>query len=275
MLFAGVVLAAVAFVAVLAFANFTSPQAPAQIPDVTVVVAATDLPLGTALTPELMTTTLRQPAETAGTYQRPEDLMGRIVRRSVPVGQAFSAADFETGVTAAVASSLRSGLRAVAVPLSRVDSVGALLQPGDYVDVILTMTEADGLNPQVLANPNYGQTTIDGTVDVNPYISINEFLNSTTVKVVVQNIQVLASLVDASEPTNIVSASVAPPDVVVVLAVTPQQSEVIRFAQVNGNVSLMMRSPGDYAAVDTPTTGITLKELIDHWGVLPPKPVAP
>ena len=48
-----------------------------------------------------------------------------------------------------------------------------------------------------------------------------------------------------------------PPEVVVVLAVTPQQSEVIRFAQVNGNVSLAMRSPGDYGSGDTPTTGIT------------------
>jgi Flp pilus assembly protein CpaB len=110
---------------------------------------------------------------------------------------------------------------------------------------------------------------------MNPYISIDEFLNSTTVKVVVQNIQVLASIIDSTEPTNIVAKASAPPEVVVVLAVTPQQSEVIRFAQVNGNVSLVMRSPADYASGDTPTTGITLKELIDRWGVLPPKPVAP
>lgn len=275
MLVAGVVLAAVAFVAVLAFSNFAGPAAPASDPDVNVVVAATDLQLGTALTPELMTITPRKFAESAGTYQRPEDLVGRIVRRTVPVGQAFTAADFETGVTGQVAQALRPGLRAMALPLSRVDSVGALLQPGDYVDAILTMTEADGLNPQLLANPNYGHTTIDGTVDMNPFISIDEFVNATTVKVVVQNVQVLASITNEVEPSNLVATASAPPEVVVVLGVTPQQSEVIRFAQVNGNVSLVMRAPGDYGTPDIVTTGITLKQLIDLYGVLPPKPVAP
>ena len=276
MLVAGVVLAAVAFVAVLAFANISAPQAPVTNPDVTVVVAATDLPLGTALTPEVLTTTTRQPADAAGTYQYPEDLVGRIVRRTVNVGQAFTAADFETGVTALVASALRPGLRAIALPLSRVDSVGGLLQPGDYVDVLISLREADALNPQVIANPNFGLVGSDGRVDTNRFISIDEFLNSTTVKVVVQNVQVLASVFGSTEPTNVVATGgTPPPEVVVILAVSTQQAEVIRFAQLDGNVSLVMRSPGDYAAGDTPTTGITLKELIDRWGVLPPQPVAP
>ena len=273
MLAAGVVLAAVAFVAVLAFANFNAPAAPVDDPQVNVVVAATDLQLGTALTPDLLTTTTRKLAESAGTYQRPEDLVGRVVRRAVGVGQAFTSVDFETGVNVALAGSLKPGLRAMAVPLSRVDSVGALLQPGDYVDVILTLRDGDGTNPQVIANPNYGHTTIDGTIDITPYITIDEFVNATTVKVVVQNIQVLASMVSSTDPSNLIAAAGwPPPEVVVVLAVTPQQSEVIRFVQLEGNVSLVMRSPGDYVAGDTPTTGITLKQLIDAWGVLPPKP---
>ena len=65
------------------------------------------------------------------------------------------------------------------------------------------------------------------------------------------------------------------PDVVVVLAVTPQQSEVVRFAQLDGNISLVLRAPGDNGAADTTTSGMTLKELVDNWGVLPPKPVTP
>ncbi len=42
---------------------------------------------------------------------------------------------------------VQPGMRAIAVPLSRVDSVGALLQPGDFVDVILTIEDLDQLNP--------------------------------------------------------------------------------------------------------------------------------
>jgi Flp pilus assembly protein CpaB len=272
MLVAGVVLAAVAFIAVLAFANLNAGAAPPEDPQVNVVVAATDLQLGTALTPDVLTTTLRRLGESAGTYQRPEDLVGRVVRRAVGVGQALTSADFETGINQNLGGSLRAGQRAIAVPLSRVDSVGALLQPGDYVDVMLSLRDGDGTNPQVLANPNYGHTTFDGTIDITPYITIDEFVNATSVKVVVQNVQVLASMVSSDDPTNLVAAAGSPPpEVVVVLAVTPQQAEVIRFVQLEGNVSLVMRSPGDYAAGDTPTTGITLKQLIDAWGVLPPK----
>jgi Flp pilus assembly protein CpaB len=61
----------------------------------------------------------------------------------------------------------------------------------------------------------------------------------------------------------------------VVLAVTPQQAEVVRFAQLDGNVSLVLRAPDDAGAADTSTTGITLKWLVDNYGVLPPQPVTP
>jgi hypothetical protein len=66
---------------------------------------------------------------------------------------------------------------------------------------------------------------------------------------------------------------------IVILAVTPQQSEVIKYAQVEGCISLVLRSPKDYVddagnvtepALD-PTTGIILKTLVDEYGVLPPQ----
>ena len=59
-----------------------------------------------------------------------------------------------------------AGLRAIAVPLSEVDSVGALLQPGDWVDVLLSMEDLDGLNPVVVPNtarplrPAAGDSTV-------------------------------------------------------------------------------------------------------------------
>jgi len=49
--------------------------------------------------------------------------------------------------------------------------------------------------------------------------------------------------------------------VIAVLAVTPQQAEVIRFAQLDGNVSLALRSPADFGAGQVSTSGITLQEL--------------
>jgi len=275
MLVAGVLLAAVAFVAVLAFANLGQQQAAPPPPEVSVVVAATDLSLGSELTADKLTTVTRPQAEASGTFQRPEELVGRIVRRTVVAGQALTGADFETGVSIEVAQSVRPGLRAIAVPLSRVDSVGALLQAGDYVDVILSLRDIDGLNPIVTPNPRAGQVGVDGGVP-DPYQLLDEYVNNTTVKVVVQNVQVLAALPRSSEPSNVVAPAGAPePDVVVVLAVTPQQAEVIRFVQLDGNISLVLRAPGDYGAGEVATTGITLKELVELYGVLPPQPVTP
>lgn len=275
MLVAGVVLAAVAFVAVLAFGSLGQQQAAPVTPEVSVVIAATDLALGTELTADRLTTTTRPQTDASGTFQRPEELVGRIVRRPVAAGQAFSGADFETGVDLVVAQSIRPGLRAIAVPLSRVDSVGALLQAGDFVDVILSLTDADGLNPIVIANPNANQAGVDGSLP-EPYISIDSYLNNTTVKVVVQNVQVLAVLPRSSDPSNVVAPAGAPePDVVVILAVTPQQAEVVRFVQLDGNISLVLRAPADSGAADVSTSGMTLKWLVEHYGVLPPAAVTP
>lgn len=271
MLFAGVALAAVAFVVVLSFGNLSQTQGPPVSQDVSVVVAAANLPLGTELTADQLSTESRAQDDASGTYQHPEELVGRIVRREVSAGQALTAADFDGNSDVQIAQSLQPGLRGMAVPLSSVDAVAELLQPGDRVDVLIAMRDSDGLNPVVISNPNYGQSSIGGDADPNPYITIDEFVNNTTVKVVVQNVQVLAVMPRSTDPNN--PAPAPEPDVVVVLAVTPQQSEVVRYGQLDGNISLVVRAPDDSGAADTTTTGITLKWLVDHYGVLPPAPV--
>jgi Flp pilus assembly protein CpaB len=111
-------------------------------------------------------------------------------------------------------------------------------------------------------------------------VAIDEFVNNTTVKVVVQNVQVLAALRDqpATDTTSTSGGPSGPtasvsPDVIAILAVAPQQVEIIRFAQVDGRISLVLRSPSDYAAGSVATSGITLRQLVDQYGVLPPLPV--
>ena len=196
------------------------------------------------------------------------------MRRAVAQGAAFTNEDFQSGITVPeLVRTIQPGMRAIAVPLSRVDSVGALLQPGDYVDVILTIEDLDQLNPIVVENTSPG-TGLGG--DAPPYLSLDEFVNNTTVKVVVQNVQVLAALPrDPVDTANPQSPTGLEPDVIAILAVQPQQVEVIRFAQLDGHISLVLRSPSDYATGQVTTTGITLFELVERWGVLPPLPVTP
>ena len=274
MLIAGVMLAGVAFVAVLAFGGMGTAPVVAPPADVNVVVAAVDLALGTELTADKLTTQTRAQADASGTYQRPEELVGQIVRRTVAAGQPLTAGDFDSNSMAQIAQSLQPGYRAIAIPLSKVDSVGMLLQAGDRVDALISMTEADGLNPIVQANPNAGQTTVDGSPP-DPYIVLDTYLNNTTVKIVVQNVQVLAVQPKSGATANLVQPGAPEPDVVVVLAVTPQQAEIVRYAELDGNISLVLRAPGDAGTADVDTTGITLRWLVDHYGVLPPAAVTP
>ena len=279
MLVVGVALAALSFVAVLALSGAGGQSAQATPPpDVTVVVAAADLPLGVQITADkLSTTTVPQTAAT-GTFQDPQQLVGRVVRHAVSAGTALTNDDFDTGVSVPdLVNALQPGMRAIAIPLTKVNSVNALLQAGDYVDVLISMEDTDGLNPVVIANPTPAIGTSTGS-DYNPYTSIDQDVNNTSVKVVVQNVQVLAAI--AAEPATTTDQSnpappTAQPDMVVLLAVTPQQAEVVRFAQLDGNISLVLRAPADANAPAVDTTGITLKQLVDQYGVLPPAPVTP
>jgi pilus assembly protein CpaB len=275
----GVILAAVSFVVVLAFGSFNQAPPPPAAPDVPVVVAATNINLGTAITAEMLSTVNRTAAESVGTFQYPEELVGQVARRVIGQGQALSNEDFQANVDVPeLVRSLQPGLRALALPLSKVDSVGAILQAGDYVDVILSLEDLDALNPVVIPNPGFsGGTPTTGEAPVEPYLTLDQYINNTSVKVIVQNVQVLAALprVPTGEEGTGDVATLPEPDVTVILAVQPQQVEAIRFAQLDGRVSLVLRSPSDATAPAVETTGITLRQLVDQWGVLPPLPVTP
>ena len=270
LLLLGVGLAVVAFLGVLAVGSMGQAPTGPTVENVTVVVAAQELPIGTELTPEMLTTGERPVPQAADTYRTPAELAGTVIRRTVSAGHVLRVADFEGNQSQVdIAGSIGAGLRGIAVSLDQVDGIGYLLQPGDYVDVVLTLTDD---NPISVPNPKYPSESDE------PLILLDNWTNNTSVKVLVQNVQVMATLDPrAAEASNTVSAGVAAiePVMVAILAVTPQQAEMVRFAQISGDVSLILRSPNDRTAGDVPTTGVTLKQLVDNAGVLPPAPVAP
>ena len=269
LLLLGVGLAVVAFLGVLAVGSMGQAPADPEVETVTVVVAAQDLPLGTQLTPDMLATEERPIVQAADTYSTPAELGGSVVRRSVTAGHVLRTADFDTNASQVdIASSLPADRRAIAISLDQVDGIGYLIQPGDYVDVVLTMSENS--NPVAVSNPKYPSESDD------PLVLLDDWTNNTSVKVLVQNVQVVAAIdPKAADPSNVVSSPNAPlPTMVAVLAVTPQQAEAVRFAQITGDVSLILRAPGA-GSEDVATTGVTLQELVSRWGVLPPAPVAP
>lgn len=277
MLMLGVVLAVVAFGGVMIFGSPPGSAKPVEAETVPVVMAATDIELGTSLAVEQLTTVQRPVTEAVETFRDPSDVVGEVVRRPVAAGEALRPTDFapsSAGAATQVAESLDAGQRAIAVPVDMISGVGALVQPGDFVDVLLSMTDTDGKFPVVIENPAFGP--VDGAE--SPVVQLDDFLNNTTVKVLVQNVQVLGLLEPPADAdgNNVVDPVTGQPVVgrmVVILSVSPQQVELVRFAQLDGNLSLVMRSPDDRDAPAAETSGVTLRVLIDQYGVLPPRAV--
>jgi pilus assembly protein CpaB len=267
---AGIILAVVAFMAVLAFSSPAQPAAPVAPTTAKVVVAVADIALGTQVTADMLSTEDRPIADTTDSYTDVAQVVGSVARGQIAHGTVVHSASFQnqTGNGAAsIVGALKPGLRAIALPLDKVASVAYLIQPGDWVDVMIALETRDGLNPVVQSSTSLGV----------PYVLLNDYLNSTSVKVLVQNVQVLATAeLPATVPTNqVVTAPAGDPSFVAVLAVSPQQAELIRFAELDGNVSVVLRSPNDANSTEVATNGVTLYELVHRYGVLSPLPIAP
>ncbi len=279
MLVLGVVLALVAFGGVLIFGSGSGNAQPAPT-TVSVVTAAADIPLGTALDATMLVLADKPIAEATDTYTDPAPLLGKVVRQTVNAGVALTSADFAgaTGVNAAqVSSALKPGQVAQAVQIDGLLGVGGFLQEGDYVDVVLATQVKIVLDAGTATG---GAATGGGST--TPFTPVGDVADNTSVKVLVQNVQVIGHGQAAATTSADGSAAVDPAtgqalanSQILILSVTPQQAEIIRFGQTqpDATLQLVLRATADTTAADATTTGITLRELIDKYGVLPPQTV--
>lgn len=272
MLVLGVVLALVAFGAVIMFGSGGS-SGPTQPQTVKVATTTVAVPLGTTLDTTMMALTDVPATDAVEGYDNTDVLVGRVVRRNVTAETVLTPADFESsGVSNAVdiTGALKPGQVAISVQTDSLTGVGGLIQDGDFVDVVLSQAV-----PVVITLPK-GSGASGGA----PFTSVGDVANNTSVKVLVQNVQVIghaggASSTDAAaqvDPNTGQPVAAAP---VLILSVTPQQAELIRFGQTDADakLGLLLRAPGDDKADDTTTTGVTLRELVDKYGVLPPQTI--
>ena len=275
MLVLGVLLALVAFGGVLLFGAGSGGAQPASPPTVAVVVAAVDIPLGSTVEAAQLTTIQMDPDAAVDTYPDPSLVIGQTVRQDVRQGEALVASDFQAanagGAPPDVGGSLKPGYLAMAITLGASTGVTSLIQVGDFVDVMLTVTDED-IKAPVVSDTGCEDGGINGACKID-----DDWLNNTTVKVLVQNTQVLAMVspmvLAAGTSADSTDGTPVSTDTTVILSVTPQQAEMVRFAELDGHLSLLLRSPGDASAADVTTTGITLRELVDKHGVLPPRVV--
>jgi pilus assembly protein CpaB len=273
----GVFLAALAFVfVVILLGGGTTPSGTGGGPtappaELDTVVAARDIPLGVTVTAAMVTTQKIVVADrVAGALGSVSQAIGQVARQSITRGQQVSVLQFtDTGATSSI--ECPAGFTCMAVQVDQVSGVGTLIKSGDYVDIVANVSPAFPLVDSL--------TVTIVPVDYDPV----------SVKVLLQGLQVVKTLLP---PPPAAEAGVATPapgsgpgtaltgqQEIVILAVTQQQSEVIKFVQLDGSITLTLRSPQDFVddqgnpivPETVTTTGTILRTLVTDFGVLPPE----
>lgn len=278
----GILLAVVAFVGIIIISSGPpnpNPNSSSTSTPIATVYAKVAIPLGTPVTADMLTIQNKLPTERdPSAFGDTGLVIGKIIRRDVVAGTQLVASDF-TGSSGGIANlNVPQGQRAISVQVDQVSGVGTVIQAGDYVDMVLGLT-GDKF-PVVTVNPtDQSIQTVAG-------------LNATSTKVLLQGLQVLGTLLPtptaaqaqqqnqpAASPGAQQSTTLNGQQEIVVLSVTAQQAEVIKYAQLDGSITLALRSPKDFhdaagkPVIPPPdqTTGITLKVLVDQYKVLTPE----
>ncbi len=280
----GIFLAALTFVVVLFIQRPGGPGGPGVAPSASAVtqlptvVAALDIPLGTIVTTEMVTSrTLAVNAREGGAVQDVSQAIGKTTQRAITAGQQVRTTDFQSRT---VDITVPVGLRAISVAVNELSGIAALVTTGDRVDVVVTLSGAQFPAFQV------GE---DGVIA--PVLGVNPL----TTKLILQDVQILATMgpgVPAQPAQGNTPAQPAIPGYLgefpigsklVVIGVTPAQAEVLVFARSinarnqfgekdlpSSTIDLALRSPSD-AGILAETTGVILRTLVDDYGVLPPE----
>jgi Flp pilus assembly protein CpaB len=269
-LLVGVFLAVIAFVGIaLLLGNpgggSTVPPVPTELPT---VIATRDIPLGATITPDMLKVESRK----IDTERKPtaftssELVIGQVARRPITNAAQLEAADFATG-TSVVRLDVPPGQRAISVQVDQVSGVGTVINTGDYVDVLVGFT-GDKF-PVVTVSPE------DDT------ITVVQGLNGTSVKLLIEGRQVLGRLLPPppaaadGQPAPSEGTALTGQQEIVIMSVTAAQAEIIKFAQLDGSISLVLRSNKDFVdeagnPIEQPpsgTEGVTLKKLTTDFAV--------
>ncbi len=268
-----------------------------QVREITVVVAARDIPAHTVITEDDLG------EETVQSDEVPPDAMRNSVEA---VGFAYGVDLFAGQVLVegnrelpGLANRIDPGRRAYPLLVDGTNLIAGQIRDEDHIDIIFNARTS-----LVRVNPSYpmefsdslelkdapGDSVVEGEgrppgVSLSEYGTAPEgptypyagepgsrFWISDTLdgdpigKMVLQNVRIL----------RVISASVGEANTNVdgnylILDLDPVESELVRYLVEVGTFQIVLRSPDDEDVVQTP--GITMNMLVDNWGMVVPKTV--
>ena len=273
----GVLLAVLAFVAIVILLNQREAEVAPEEVLTTVLVATEDIDIGEEVTPAKVEELDVDPEAVQGTpLASTSAVSGQPALFAIPEGSQVTAEVIGLGdiTLVDISARLNPGEKAIAFQVDRVTGLDFLITDGDIIDIILSEqisvlqeTADSAANPDENAPPRFENVT--GLQDQR------------TVKAVLQNKRVLyVSATRAQVPEPVDADGDGVPDaeqpaqpvidsVIIVFAGTDQDAELIKFAQNAlgelGSLTAVVRHADD-DAVET-TLGITIDQLVSEYGL--------
>jgi Flp pilus assembly protein CpaB len=275
----GVLLAVLAFVAIVILLNQREAEVAPEAVQETVLVARQNIEIGDPVTPDIVEELEVNPEAVQGTPLRStSQVSGQPALFAIPAGAQVTGELIGSGDQLAVniAAQLEAGEKAVTFQVDRVTGVDFLVKPGDSIDIVLSEQIS------VL------QETADSAANEDPeapprFEAVTGLSDQRTVKAILQDKRVLyVSSTRATAPelqdTNgdgVIDENDVQPEqavvdsVIIVFAGTNQDAEVIKFAQNDlseiGSLTAVIRNADDDEIEET--LGITIDQLVAEYGL--------
>ena len=277
------------------------------VPQVKIVVATQNLARGVKITEEMTTgeapvVVLRdwpEGEEPDDAIKSIEDVYGRITRMDiVPDRPILASMLIEEPLGSVAALQVPEGMVAYALPVARYSSVAWALQPGDYVDMIISLLLVELDEEFQTALPNeIEQLSCDpecqgwrgtmGRLEVLPNGWLVNVIPSEQRPKLVTQLTIQSAMVlqvgdwpmaeeepaEAPEEPAVVEPEPSTPSVApLTLAVTRQDAMVLEYAQLTGaHITFVLRRVGENDESAT-TASVTLQYLMDRYNIeSPPK----
>jgi pilus assembly protein CpaB len=216
---------------------------------VPVIVAASDIPVRTQVTSQMLT--VKQVAADARhekAFTGVEQVQSKVTNLPITAGeQVLSTKFFARKEDSGLAFRIPPGRRAVSVNVNEVVSSGGMIMPGDHVDVVSVFSASGGAT-----GPNAGEQAQD------------------TATIVLQNMEVLAVAQQLNGPVEAPKSGIAgsiggtktelsvqPNARTVTLAVTPEEAQKLILAEEKGKIRLALRAVEDNEVQAVPATRLS------------------
>jgi len=121
-----------------------------------VVVAATNVPAGSALEPAMLARrSIPERYLPSDTYAAglAATVVGRRLQRSLRSGEPVTVSSVETGSTPMLSTLIEPGLRAITIQVDESSAAAGLLAPGDLVDLLLVTRDASSVSAEAAVHP--------------------------------------------------------------------------------------------------------------------------